>query len=89
MKLNGITIFKNKILFINMNFEDSIMFKNIEKTKLRYLIDKYKNITLTIENMQDMKDKDECIYCYYLYKYQQKKAIYELNDLFNKIDFIN
>jgi hypothetical protein len=71
-----------------MNFEDSIMFKNIEKTKLRYLVDKYKNITLTVEHIQDITDKDECIFCYYLYKYQQKKAINELSDLFNKIDFI-
>ena len=57
---------------------NSIMFKDIQKTKLEYLYNKYKDVKINIDLIQNITDKDEIIFCYYFMKYQQNIEINSL-----------
>ena len=71
---------------------NSIMFQNINKQKLIMFHNKYldsstsKYIKINNEIIQNLIDKDEVIFCYYLMKYQNKM---EMNDLSDQLQFTN
>jgi len=70
-----------------MDITNSILLYKITKDKLLQLIDKFKNKKITIEQMENCQDRDELIYCYYMYKREQKKEVNDLSDLLKNLSF--
>jgi len=71
--------------------------KNISKHKLVNLYDKYKETKISIKNTrpgsktqfsnrsEDITDKDELIFCYYLMKYQQNIEINTIGSILTNL----
>jgi hypothetical protein len=70
-----------------MDITNSILLYKITKDKLLQLIDKFKNKKITIEQMENCQDRDELIYCYYMYKREQKKEVNDLCDILKNLSF--
>jgi hypothetical protein len=70
-----------------MDITNSILLYKITKDKLLQLIDKFKNKKITIEQMENCQDRDELIYCYYMYKREQKKEVNDLSDILKNLSF--
>jgi len=68
-----------------MDITKSILLYKITKDKLIQLIEKFKNKKITIEQMENCQDRDEFIYCYYMYKREQKQEVNDLSDILNNL----
>ncbi len=64
-----------------MDIYKSLILSKITKEKLLYLIDKYRNKKITIEQLENCQDRDELMYCYHMYNWQQKKEVNDLSDI--------
>lgn len=64
---------------------NSVMFKDIQKEKLNYFYNKYKDFKINIQHFENIIDKDEIIFCCYLMKYQQNTEINDLSNILNQM----
>jgi hypothetical protein len=64
---------------------NSIVFANINKNKLIFLYNKYKNVIINTDIIQSINDKDEMLFCYYFMKYQQNMEINNLSNILKEI----
>jgi len=70
-----------------MNFYNSSVFSNMNKRKLSELIEKYKDKIININDLENCKDRDELLYCFNVFKWQQKKEVTDLNEIMKKLSF--
>ena len=70
-----------------MDIYNSLLLKKITKEKLLLLIEKYRNKKITTDDLERCQDRDELMYCYHMYNWQQKKEVNDLGDILKNLSF--